>query len=77
MNTDPPVSNSLFCHFGALTDCACQLGLKDEEKERVNIPLKNWIASMMEPAEISTWKQDPGKHELLSVGKEDTDDTII
>ena len=41
----------------------------EEEKERVNIPLKTWVASMMEPAEIRTWKQDAGKHELLSVGK--------
>ena len=46
MNTDRLVSNSLFCHFGAVTDWAYQLGLKDEEKERVNIPLKNWVASM-------------------------------
>ena len=46
VNTDRPVSNSLFCHFGAVTDWSYQLGLKDEEKERVNIPLKNWDAFM-------------------------------
>ena len=59
---------------GAVTGWCYQFGLANEEKEQVNIPLKNWIASMMEPEEVEmlvspsetdTWKQDAGKRELL------------
>ena len=35
-----------------LTGWCYQFGLTNEEKERVNIPLKNWVASMMEPEEV-------------------------
>ena len=71
--------------YRAVTDWTFQLGLTDEEKEGVNIPLKKWVASMITRrsgnvgisySETDTWKQDAGKHELQRVGKENTDDTI-
>ena len=69
---------------GAVTGWCYQIGLANEEKERVNIPLKNWVASMMEPEEVEmlvspsetcTWKQDAAKRELLK--PEDTSYVVI
>ena len=71
--------------YATVTGWCYQFGLTDEEKERLSIPLDNWVLPMVKTArsrnvgissEPDTGKQDTRKHELPSIGQEDTDDTI-
>ena len=73
--------------YAAVTDWCCQFGLSnEEEKKKTRNSCVQWnydhggtrrSGNVGISSEPGTWKQDARRRELPSVGKENTDDTMM